>query len=182
MAREYFIETLAEQEAIDGRGRREARGAQLPQYAGLLASAFQHQAGRAEERLTQEASAEVAGDMVVPGWRIGLTRRLPEFLAADAVQHGLPVAETRRSRETEKHRALVRMAQLIDLERIGIYYRPRLEIAFEGPERGAVDIAVHTGPVVPVIQIQRHFKRGDFQERDYVTAMIAPRLPQRGFF
>src|ERR1035437_5596485 len=119
--------------------------------------------------------------MVVPGRQIGLARRLPEFLAADAVQHGLPVAEPRRSRETEKHRALVRMTKLIDRERIGIYHGPRLEIAFEGLDRGAVDISVLRGPVVPVIQIQQDFKRGYFDCRDYVT-MIAPYLPRHGFF
>jgi hypothetical protein len=119
---------------------------------------------RAEQRLAEKAAGDAAGDLVVDRRTRRLAGDLPERAAGKRVRGRFPVVEAGRSREAVIHRALIRMADLVDLERVVIDNPGSRQVSFDRRSRHAERVGVVHDETPAGIDQSDHaddFERGD---------------------
>src|SRR6266852_1225615 len=172
-ARENGLEPVAEDETVEGGGRREQGGAQLPPEPRRLTAALEEQAGHPEQGLAHEAAADGRGDVVVDGGFRRLAGRLPQKAPQEGIPQRLPVAETRRARESGVEASLIRVPDLVDAEGVGVEYGRRLQVPPDRAPAGAVRVRVDEGPVE---RIEAYEESADLESRNEI-ALALSRLP-----
>src|SRR5690349_21698100 len=139
MAAEYTVKAIAVEQPVEAGGWRQGCRAELTPETRAAAAAFQQQAGDTEQRFAEQAAAKAARDLVVDGRRGLLARVLPQGASQKRVARRSPVVLSGRAREAVIHRALIRVQELVDGERIGVDDPFAVEILPDRREVRAVD-------------------------------------------
>src|SRR6185295_567599 len=161
--------------AVEARGRRYHRRTELAPELRHAAAPLQHEARHPEQRLAEEAATDAAVDLVVARGRRGLASDFPEQAAGERVAGRFPVAQARRAREAVVHRSLIRVAELVDVVRVGVGDPAALEVALDRRQAGVVIVALEGAPVELV---QQQVEADDLERRDAV-ALARLELPLR---
>src|SRR5207253_8965486 len=172
-AREHGLEPVAEDETVEGGGRREQGGAQLPPEPRRLAAALEQQAGHPEQGLAHEAAADGPGDLVVARGLRCLAGGLPQKAPQEGISQRLPVAQSRRARESGVEASLIRMPDLVDAEGVGVEDRRRPQVPPDRSPAGAVRVRVDEGAVE---RIEAYQESADLESRNEI-ALALSRLP-----
>ena len=172
-AREHGLEPVAEDETVEGGGRREDGGAQLPPEPRHLAAALEEQAGHPEQGLAHEAAADGRGDVVVDGGLRCLAGGLPQKAPQEGIPQRLPVAQSRRARESGVEASLIRVPDLVDAEGVRVEYGRRPQISPDRVSVGAVRVGIDEGPVE---RIETDEEPADLESRNEI-ALALSRLP-----
>jgi hypothetical protein len=90
----------------------------------LTAIVLEHEVRNAIERLAQQTARLPRCDQVVDRRRAGFSRHLPSETTDIRVDERCPKSQPARSRPSIHHRALVRMPELVDVERILVMHPP----------------------------------------------------------
>src|SRR6185369_9307662 len=173
-AREDGAVAVVEDKPVEARRRRDRRRGDLAPDARQPTAVLEHEVRHAKERFAEKRAADAARDLVVARRVRRLAEDLPERAAGERVRRRFPVAESRRAREAVIDRALVRVRELVDVERIVVGSPAAAQLPADRLHRDVVVLLVAAEVVVGAVE--EEVEADDLERRQRVVDRLRRHL------